>query len=85
MDSCGHHAAAAMGMASTVLWVANSPKVFGHAIHDNIVCNPFTVKPELKNAYLGKFNIIGDPLEFPYNNETEIFNIDEVIKSIKKQ
>jgi hypothetical protein len=85
MDSFGHHAAAAMGMSSTVLWIANTPKVFGHDIHDNIVANPFTVKPELKNAYLGKFNIIGDPLEFPYNNETEIFNIDEVIKSIKKQ
>jgi hypothetical protein len=83
MDSFGHHAAAAMNKPSTVLWVCNKPKVFGHHVHDNIVCNPFTKKPELRNAYLQKFDISGNLLEFPYNNETEIFNVDQVIASLK--
>lgn len=85
MDSFAQHAAAAMNMSSTVLWVANSPKVFGYNIHDNILCNPFTLKPELRSSFFSKFNILGDLLEFPYNNEQEIFNIDNVITSIKKQ
>lgn len=83
MDSFGNHAAAALGLPSTVLWVVNSPKVFGYDIHTNIVANPETVVPELRSSYLGKYNISGDPVEFPYNDEREIFNVDAVINSLK--
>lgn len=83
MDSFGEHAAAALNKPSTVLWVANSPNVFGYDLHTNIVANSETTKPELRNAYLGKYNISGDPVEFPYNNESEIFNVDAVIASLK--
>jgi hypothetical protein len=83
MDSFGQHAAAALNKPSTVLWIANSPKVFGYDLHTNIVCNPETVVPELRSAYLSKYNIGGDPIEFPYNNEIEIFNLDTIIKSLK--
>ncbi len=83
MDSFGQHAAAALNKPATVLWVANSPKVFGYDMHTNIIANPETVVPELRNAYLGKYNIGGDPLEFPYNKESEIFNVDAVINSLK--
>ena len=38
----------------------------------------------LRNAYLAKFNISGDLLEFPYNNEDEMFNVDQIIDSIKR-
>lgn len=85
MDSFGHHAAAALNKPSTVLWVANTPVVFGHDIHDNIVANPFTKKPELKHAYIQKFDITGNLIEFPYNSESEIFDVDKVIASIKNQ
>jgi hypothetical protein len=85
MDSFGHHAAAALNKASTVLWVANTPVVFGHDIHDNIVANPLTKKPELKHSYIQKFDITGNLLEFPYNSESEIFDVDKVIASIKNQ
>ncbi len=85
MDSFGQHAAAALNKPSTVLWVANSPVVFGYNIHDNIVANPFTKQPELRNAYLQKFDISGNLLEFPYNNESEMFNVDDIIASLKKQ
>jgi len=85
IDSFAQHAAASLNMNSTVCWIANKPEVFGYDLHDNILSNPFTVKPELKNSYLQKFNIGGDLLEFPYSNEKEIFDIDTIIKSIKKQ
>lgn len=83
MDSFGEHAAAALNKPSTVLWIANSPKVFGYDLHTNIIANPETTSPELRNAYLSKYNIGGDPVEFPYNNESEIFDVDAVIKSFK--
>lgn len=85
MDSFGHHAAAGLYKKSTVLWIANTPVVFGYPIHDNIIANPPTRKPELRNSYFQKYNIVGDLIEFPYNAESEIFNIDEIISSIKKQ
>jgi hypothetical protein len=83
IDSFSQHAAAAFGLPSSVLWIGTSPKVFGYDLHKNIESQPMTVQPELRNAYLSKFNIIGDPIEFPYNNEFEIFDIQEVINSLK--
>ena len=73
-----------MNLPSTVCWIANSPVVFGYDMHTNILANPFTTKPELRNSYFGKFNIAGDLLEFPYNNEDEIFDVDKIIKSLEK-
>ena len=82
MDSFAQHTAAALDKSSTVLWIANKPSVFGYDIHTNITSSPFTLKPELRNSYLSKFNIGGDLVEFPYNNENEIFNINDVLKSL---
>lgn len=82
MDSFAQHTAAALEKPSTVLWIANKPEVFGYKLHQNICCNPFTKKPELKSSVYTKFNIGGDPLEFPYNSEREIFNLDEILKSL---
>jgi len=85
IDSFCQHTAAALELPSTVCWITNKPNVFGYEIHDNIISNIFTVKPELRNAYLGKFNIGGDLLEFPYNNESEIFDTNVIISSVKRQ
>ena len=83
MDSFGQHAAAALNKPSTVLWVVNVPNVFGYDIHTNITANPETSSSELRNSYLNKYNISGELIEFPYNNESEMFNINNVIKSLK--
>lgn len=85
MDSFAQHVAAGLELTSTVCWIANKPEVFGYEIHNNITSNPFTLKPELRNSYLGKFNIGGELIEFPYNSEREIFNSQDIIDSIKKQ
>lgn len=84
IDSFAQHVAASMNLPSTVCWIANSPKVFGYKMHNNIISNPFTTKPELRNSYFGKFNIAGDLVEFPYNHEDEIFDVDKIIKSIEQ-
>lgn len=83
MDSFGQHAAAALNKPSAVLWIANKPNVFGYDMHCNIISNEETRRPELKGAYLNKYNISGDFLEFPYNSESEIFNVKDIIHSIK--
>lgn len=84
IDSFAQHAAASMNLPSTVCWIVNKPEVFGYKIHDNILANPFTTKPELRNSFFGKFNIAGDLVEFPYNSEDEIFDVDKIIKSLEK-
>lgn len=84
MDSFLQHTCAALNLPSTVLWIANNPDVLGYKINNNIVCNPFTKYPDLRSSYLSKFNISGDPIEFPFDNETQIFNSQDVIQSIKE-
>ena len=83
IDSFSQHAAAALNLPSTVLWIAHNPDVFGYEIHNNIQALPHTIKPELRGSYFSKFNMIGDPVEFPYNNELEIFDVNQIIKSFK--
>jgi hypothetical protein len=85
MDSFAQHLASSMDLKSSVLWIGNSPKVFGYDFNDNIVRNEFTKQPEMRNSFLQEFNIGGEPIEFPYNSEDEIFNIDEVIASLEKE
>jgi hypothetical protein len=84
IDSFAQHAAAALELPSTVCWIANKPEVFGYDLHDNIIANEFTTEPELRNAYLSKFNIAGELIEFPYNTEDEIFNVEAIIESLSK-
>lgn len=84
MDSFAQHLATSLQLSSTVLWVANSPVVFGYDINDNIVANPFTKTPETRNAFLQEFNIGGDLIEFPYESESEIFDVEKVIESLEK-
>lgn len=83
IDSFAQHTAAALELPSTVCWVVNKPEVFGYKIHNNIVAEPFTKKPELRSAYLQPFNILGDLQEFPYYSENEIFDSKKIIESLK--
>lgn len=85
IDSFGQHLAAAVKKSSTVLWIANSPVVFGYDLHDNILANPETKKPDLRHAVFGKYNIGGVLHEFPYEKESEIFNIDKILASLHAQ
>jgi hypothetical protein len=67
-----------------VCWVANTPIQFGYENNTNILANKETKNPELKFSFLQKYNIDGKLIEFPYNSEQEIFNVDEIIEALKQ-
>lgn len=84
IDSCLQHAAAALNLSSTVLWIGTYPTVFGYDMHDNITA---TQKPEfnLPDSYLFSYSFEGVNHECPYQDDSEIFNIDQIIESVKRQ
>jgi len=83
IDSSLQHAAAALNLPSTVLWVATSPKLFGYEIHDNIVVT-IPDNQKLPDSYLFDYDFEGQVHDYPFENET-IFDLDEIIKSLTKQ
>lgn len=83
IDSCLQHAAAALNLPSTVLWIGTSPKIFGYELHSNVLANKPKNKPKLLNSYLFDYSFNGDSLECPYNDVNEIFNLDEIFNSIE--
>lgn len=83
IDSFAQHVCASLHLPSTVCWITNSEGVFGYDLHTNIRANEFTKKPELRDSYLDAFDITGNPLQFPYHSELEIFNAEEIIESLK--
>ena len=84
MDSFGQHTAKALELDSVVCWIGNIPEQFGYENNINITANEETKKPELKNSFLSKYNIVGDLTEYPYHNEREIFNVEEIIDALRK-
>ncbi len=82
IDSFAQHACAALGLPSVVCWIANTPSQFGYEMHQNIIANEPTLEPELRYSILSKYNTNGPEREFPYNNEDEIFNVDEIIEAL---
>lgn len=85
MDSFGQHLAAAMGKKSTVCWVTTKPKVFGYTLHDNILAKPFTKEPSIQNAMYQPFGLSEDISTIPYNGLEEVFDINQIVKSINNQ
>lgn len=84
IDSMMQHAAAALDLPSTVAWIGTNPKVFGYDIHDNIVANQIEGF-KLPDSYLFEYSFDGVIHECPYKDESEIFDVDTIISSIKQQ
>jgi hypothetical protein len=84
IDSCLQHAAAAMKRPSTVLWNGTSPKVFGYNLHDNI-CTDIPYDFKLPNSYLFDFDFNGNEVEYPFVEDTKLFDINKIIDSVNKQ
>lgn len=82
IDSFAQHTAKGLGLNSVVTWVANKPSQFGYDNNINIVANPETISPELKGSVFSKYQIDGNLIEFPYNSESEIFDLEEIISAI---
>ena len=82
IDSSLQHAAAALGLPSVVLWVATQPGTFGYPIHNNIT--PTKTFPEgTIDSYLFDYQFTGQIHECPYDQATEIHNIDNIIKAVE--
>lgn len=84
IDSSLQHAAASFKLPSTVLWVGTSPTVFGYTIHNNIVANPPKGGTKLIDSYLFDYNLDGILHECPYIEASEMFNMQDIYKSISK-
>jgi hypothetical protein len=83
IDSCLQHAATALNLPSTVLWIGTSPEVFGYEMHSNIKANPPKYKPKLINSYLFDYSFDGEAIQCPYDNVLEIFDLEKLNESIK--
>lgn len=83
IDSFVQHAAAAFNKKATVGWIANSPIVYGHQIHNNILANGVEIFRHHIDSYFSKYDWIGNRYyECPYDNLTKIFDKNKFINSI---
>ena len=84
IDSIYQHAAAAMGLKSTVVWVSTEVEKFGYDMHDNI------------QAYVGKLKhgertdfifggLADDPDKCPFAADQKILPTKKIVDSLKKQ
>lgn len=82
IDSCLQHAATALNLPSTVLWIGTSPKIFGYSLHNNIEAKlPQDFK--LPDSYLFDYGFHGNLHECPLM-DLNIFDPSEVLNSINQ-
>jgi len=83
IDSFVQHAAAALNKPATVGWISNSPVVFGHNIHTNILATGAESFRHRIDSYLESDDWTGGRFhECPYDNLANLFNKDQFIESI---
>jgi hypothetical protein len=82
IDSSLQHAAAALKLPSTVLWIGTSPNIFGYSIHNNITANPPSDQVKLHNSYLFDYSFEGNPRECPYFSINDMFDVKSLIENI---
>jgi hypothetical protein len=84
IDSCLQHAAAALNLPSTVLWVGTHPQVFGYDMHHNIMPRDAL---ENNTSYIDSlffdYDFNGPEHEYPYDSD-DIFNLQEIYDSVVK-
>lgn len=82
IDSSLQHAAAALNLKSTVLWVGTSSTVFGYDIHTNIQANLPQRANQLLGSYTFDYQFENNIHECPYMNVGEIFNIKNILNKV---
>ena len=83
IDSFAQHLATAFNLPSTVCWVTTKPEVFGYELHNNIKANKFTLPVDFPNNLYQPFALSQDISSCPYQKLEDVFNVDEIIKSLK--
>ena len=84
IDSCMQHAAAAMSLPSTVLWIANDPEVWSYDCHTHIQPNVKTTFNYPAKDFYQRYDIAGSTDEYPYDTD-DIFDVDQIVSSVEKQ
>ena len=84
IDSFAQHAAAALGLQSTVVWIGNKPEVFGYPEHINVLPDAKYINELTKFSYLENFSIDGQIQQFPYDT-VNVFDINKIIEAVNKQ
>lgn len=84
IDSSLQHAAAALKLKSTVLWIGTSYANFGYDIHKNLNAAPPPGNVKMVDSYLFDYSFDGIIHECPYNDVTEMFNINDIYNLIDK-
>ena len=84
IDSSLQHAAAAFKLKSTVLWIGTTPKNFGYDLHTNIVAKPPKGNVKMVDSYLFDYSFDGVVHECPYNDMSEMFDMNDIYKAIDK-
>lgn len=79
IDSFLQHASAALNLKSTVLWIGNSPNVFGYQLHDNI-SSEFE-EASLKNSLYEPYDIMGNPIQLA-TPPNFLFDKDQILTSL---
>jgi hypothetical protein len=80
IDSCLQHAAAALNLPSTIFWVGTSPENFGYEMHTNIKSLPPKGQTKMIDSYLFDYSFDGQLHECPYQDLSEMFDMDAVDK-----
>jgi ADP-heptose:LPS heptosyltransferase len=83
IDSSAMHIAAALNLPSTVAWVGTNPNVFGYEIHKNILANKPTRETNFQHPHYQKHLLYQDISTIPYNDLSEVFDINKIINSLK--
>jgi hypothetical protein len=84
IDSFAQHVAAALDLQSTVVWIGNSPKVFGYPEHINVLPNANIINNFDKFTYLQDVDISGQIQQFPFDT-VNLFDINKIIEAVNKQ
>jgi len=82
IDSSLQHAAAALNLKSTVLWVGTSPKVFGYKLHNNIEAKLPKRANQLIGSYTFDYQFENNIHECPYMNIKDIFDVSNILSAI---
>jgi len=83
IDSFASHVAAGLGLQSTVVWIGNSPEVFGYPENINILPSANIINNFDKFSYL-QDDISGFVQQFPYDT-VNLFDINKIIEAVNKQ
>ena len=84
IDSSLQHAAAALRLPSTVLWIGTSPEVFGYDIHTNLIAD-LSDDVKLVDSYLFDYSFNGVVHECPIfnnNGDKPMFDLSEILKTL---